>query len=139
MEKETEFQVQRKYPKYYAEETLFEKIRKYAQKAGIRAVFIVLLLYYAFKRKATPIWAKTTILGALGYFVSPIDVLPDITPFVGYSDDLGILMMALVTVAMFINEEVKLLAKSKLKAWFGEYNPNSLYEIESKIRKQMKE
>lgn len=67
------------------------------------------------KDEDTPIWAKTTIMGALGYFISPLDAIPDITPFVGYSDDLGILVAA---VATHIKDEHVEKAKETLKKWF---------------------
>ena len=37
---------------------------------------------------------------AIGYFVSPIDAIPDIVPVAGYTDDLGVLVLALVSVAL---------------------------------------
>ena len=67
----------------------------------------------------TPLWAKTTIYGSLGYFISPIDAIPDITPIAGYSDDLGVLVLALSTVATYINDDVKNAASKKMIDWFG--------------------
>ena len=48
-----------------------------------------LWLYYAAQRPQTPIWAKTTIYAALGYFILPVDIIPDLIPGAGYVDDLG--------------------------------------------------
>lgn len=67
----------------------------------------------------TPIWAKTTIYGALGYFVSPIDAIPDVTPIVGYSDDLGVLVLALATVSAYVKDEHVTKAKETLLRWFS--------------------
>ena len=53
-------------------------------------------------------------------FISPLDAIPDITPFVGYSDDLGVLALAVATVATYITEEVKNQATQKMKDWFGD-------------------
>lgn len=36
---------------------------------------------------------KALVIGALIYFINPIDVIPDITPFLGFTDDLGIVYM----------------------------------------------
>ncbi|WP_211605080.1 YkvA family protein [Vreelandella arcis] len=47
-------------------------------------------------------WAKTTIYGALGYFISPVDAIPDLAPIVGYADDIGVLAGALAMVAAHI-------------------------------------
>ncbi|MCX0419278.1 YkvA family protein [Clostridium perfringens] len=73
------------------------------------------------------------IIGALGYFIFPIDFLPDIAPIVGYTDDLGLLIPALGAVAFYIDDEVKEQAKKKLKDWFGEYEEDSLEDINEKI------
>ena len=72
-------------------------------------------------------------MGPLGYFIAPIDAIPDLTPIVGYSDDLGSLAMALAAVAIFIDDEVKDKARKKLKDWFGDYDESSLDEIQKKL------
>ena len=65
-------------------------------------------MYYTLQKPATPVWAKTMIIGALGYFISPIDLIPDFIPIAGYTDDLTALVAAIVAVAMYIDEDVKL-------------------------------
>lgn len=67
-----------------------------------------------------PMKNKAIIVGALGYFILPIDLIPDVTPGVGYTDDIGILLSALWQVSIFIDTDVKNQAKEKLKDWFGE-------------------
>ena len=47
----------------------------------------ILTLFYAFKDKRTPWYAKITALSSLIYLISPADLLPDIIPFAGYLDD----------------------------------------------------
>ena len=59
-------------------------------------------------------------MGALGYFISPFDAIPDMTPVIGYVDDLGVLTMALATVAAYISDDIKSKAKAKLAEWFSE-------------------
>ena len=125
--------IDNKYSNEYSEESFFDKIIKAAKKAGINVIYAALVLFYTFKKATTPGWAKTTIIGALGYFISPIDAIPDLTPVIGYSDDLGVLALALVTVAMFIDDEVKIKAKNKLKDWFGDYDEALLREVDEKI------
>ena len=46
-------------------------------------------------------------------------MLPDLTPLLGYTDDLSILAAALVTVASYITDEVKQQARDKMQTWFG--------------------
>lgn len=103
----------------YSDGNFWDKVKDFAIKAGKEVIEKALQLYYAAQNPETPAWAKGVIYGALGYFISPIDAIPDITPVVGYADDLGVLVAAASTVAMYINQDVKDKAKSKLKDWFG--------------------
>ena len=67
------------YIRFFSASNLWKKLRVYARKIGIKAVYTVLLLFYAYQRAETPSWAKNIILGVLGYFLSPIDAVPDLT------------------------------------------------------------
>lgn len=103
----------------YSDENFWQKLLNFAKKAGQGVIEKALWLYYAAQRSETPIWAKATIYGALGYFISPLDAIPDITPVIGYTDDLGVLAAAVVTVSMYITEDVKAKTAAKLRDWFG--------------------
>ena len=59
-------------------------------------------------------------LRALGYFISPIDVIPDFIPVVGFTDDIGVLAAAVVMAASYIDAEARAKADTKLAGWFGE-------------------
>jgi uncharacterized membrane protein YkvA (DUF1232 family) len=121
------------YIKKFSEVKLWEKMKHYTKIAGIKSTYTVLLLFYAFKRKETPSWAKNIILGTLGYLISPIDAIPDLSPIIGYTDDVGVLGFGLVTIAAYVNDEVRNNARGKLKKWFGEYDSSELAEIDSKL------
>lgn len=103
----------------YNESSFWEKVKTFAAQAGKEVIEKALWLYYAAQRQETPVWAKTIIYGALAYFVSPIDAIPDVSPAIGYVDDLGALSAAIGMVSLYINEEVKQQAKEKLNTWFG--------------------
>jgi uncharacterized membrane protein YkvA (DUF1232 family) len=122
-----------RYGKWFSEKALKTKLGRYASKAGVKTVYTVLLLYYAYQRKETPRWAKNIVLGALGYFLAPIDALPDLAPIVGYTDDIGVLGFGLVTVAAYVNKEVKDKARTRLKAWFKTYEEADLAEVDKRI------
>jgi uncharacterized membrane protein YkvA (DUF1232 family) len=107
------------YEKDYSEGSFWDKVKQHAIHAGSEVIEKALQLYYAAQEADTPLWAKTAIYSALGYFISPIDAIPDITPFVGFADDLGVLVVAVGTVALYINDDVKKKAKAKLAQWFG--------------------
>src|SRR5574344_920364 len=53
-----------------------------------------LSMYYCFRDEETPLWVKTSIVGALGYFICPIDAIPDAIPIVGWLDDAGVISAA---------------------------------------------
>lgn len=108
------------YQENFSDDGFWSKIAKYAKKAGKEVIEKALWLYYAAQNANTPTWAKGIIYGALGYFILPIDAVPDIVPVAGYTDDLGVIGTAIATVSMYINDDVKKLASQKLKDWFGE-------------------
>lgn len=123
----------KRYSAFFSENVFLNKVRDYFRQAGVKVVYSALLLFYAFRGKDTPIWAKNIVPGVLGYFIAPFDALPDITPIIGYTDDLGVLSFGLVTIACYINKEVRGKAKAKLGDWFGEYDEKQLIEIDAKL------
>lgn len=103
----------------YSEDKLWNKVAKYAKKAGSEVIEKVLWLYYAAQSPDVPLKAKAIMYGALGYFIMPLDAMPDVAPVVGYTDDLGVLAAAITAVSMYINEEIKEQARQKMQGWFG--------------------
>ena len=103
----------------YNENSFWKKIKKYGKKAGGKVIYTCLLLFYTTRKKETPTHVKATIYGALGYFISMIDVIPDITPFVGYSDDLMVILSALAIASSHIDDEVREKANERFKKVFG--------------------
>lgn len=122
-----------KYRSKFSLVKLWSKLRKVASNLGVKVVYTILLLFFAFRRKETPSWAKNIVLGTLGYFLSPFDAIPDLTPIVGYTDDIGILSFGLVTIAAYINDDVREKARKRLGTWFKNYNPEDLKEIDDKL------
>jgi uncharacterized membrane protein YkvA (DUF1232 family) len=106
-------------PEDYSEPRFREKLARVGRTAGRSLVEKALWLYFAARRPQTPSWARATIYGALAYFVLPIDAVPDLIPGIGYTDDLGVLAMAVVTIAMYIDDQVKAETARLLRRWFG--------------------
>ena len=96
-------------------------------------VYVALLLYYVLKDDAVAIKSKLTIAAALGYFILPTDAIFDLTPLLGYSDDLGVLLFALSQVSANITPQIKSKARAKLDQWFGEMEASELSDIENQM------
>ncbi len=122
-----------KFLKYYSDKSLWEKIRKFSKEAGAKVVYAVLLLYYAMGDKNVSIKNKVLIAASLGYFILPTDAIFDLTPIIGYSDDLGVLIFALTQIASSITPEVKEKARIKIKEWFSNVNESDLDDLENKL------
>ncbi len=129
-----------KYGKYFSENWLWSKLKKEAKAIGIGVTYPVLLLFYAFKRKDTPGWAKKVITGALGYFLFPFDLIPDpLLPIIGFTDDIMVLSAAMMVVTAYIDTAVVENAREKLTNWFGAYDSKQLDDIENAAKKNGKE
>lgn len=112
-----------KYNSHYSESGLWSKIKSVAKKVGSKTIYMVLLLHYVLKSPDVSIKEKTKIYGALGYFILPIDLIPDAIPFVGYSDDITALASILHSVWKNVTPEIKQQAQQKLKDWFDNKEP----------------
>lgn len=112
---------------------MIEKLKDKTVTAGKKVIYAVLLLYYTLQKENVPFKAKAVILGALGYFIAPFDAIPDFLPMIGYTDDFGALMMALATIAMYIDDEVKSKARLQLESWFGQVNDSDIAEVNTKL------
>ena len=60
-----------RYSKHFSEKSLWEKIKTYSKDAGVKVVYVALLLFYVMKDDAVAIKSKLTIAAALGYFILP--------------------------------------------------------------------
>lgn len=124
------------FARHYSGKGFLEKIVKYAKKAGIKLIYVGLLLYYTLDNPSLPKKLKALVMGSLGYFILPIDFIPDFIPIVGYTDDLGVLMAAIVVVALYIDGESKKKAKDKLVSIFGDIDEGILENIDKKIKEK---
>jgi uncharacterized membrane protein YkvA (DUF1232 family) len=114
------------YQQAYSEDSFWVKVKRFSLAAGREVVEKALILYYTLGEPGVPVWAKTTITVALGYFIFPADAIPNLTPAVGYADDLGVLVAALATVAMHVTPEAKRRASETLRTLFGDKTDESI-------------
>ena len=107
------------YAQYFSDTKLWTKLKKVARKAGRKAVYYVLVLYYVARDPAVPRSLKLKVLGALGYFILPLDFIPDVILGLGFTDDLAALAWALFTMRKYITPEIERKARERLREWFG--------------------
>ena len=74
----------------------------------------LLAAYYCAFDRATPLPVKATLLGAVAYFVLPVDSIPDVLPALGFTDDAAVLVMAIKLVAGHIRPDHHEMAREKL-------------------------
>lgn len=108
-----------KYAASYSQDGLFDKISKYAKNIGLNLINEALKLWYVTDNPNLPGKTKATIIGALGYLISPLDLVPDVIPVVGYTDDAGAVALAIAMAQAFIDQKVKDKAKAKIDEIFG--------------------
>ena len=109
-----------KYAKEFSEEGFWDKITSVLKKAGSEIIYKALQLFYATQNPACPLAIKGTIYAALGYFILPIDLIPDFIPVVGFSDDLLAIGAAIGMAHLYIDDNVIQLAQNKMRDFFGD-------------------
>ena len=68
-------------------------------------------LISALDNPATPTKMKALIIGAIGYILLPLDLIPDVMPAVGYTDDLASAAGVVAAVAAYSNFSLEELDK----------------------------
>ncbi|MBO4300851.1 MAG: DUF1232 domain-containing protein [Desulfovibrio sp.] len=106
------------YAQHFSDRQLWEKIARMTKKVGYEVLRSVLILYYTLENPELPGKVRAVILGALGYFILPVDLIPDFIPIVGMSDDIAIVAAAIAYASLYITQEAKDKAEAKLKMWF---------------------
>ena len=104
----------------YMPPSFWGRLASCIKSSGKRALEKTLYLYYALQSPNTPLWAKALIYLALGYFLLPLDLIPDFIPTIGYLDDLGVLTVVMYMVGRYITPEIKSLVRAKLEQQPGE-------------------
>ncbi len=108
-----------KYAKNYSDEGFLSKIKSAVKKAGANVIYKALQLFYVTQNPACPTKVKAAIFATLGYFIMPLDIIPDFAPIVGYTDDATAIAAALVIAHVYIDETVRQKAKETLQNFFG--------------------
>lgn len=90
-------------------------------------------MFYAFRRKDLPCYARGIVIGTLGYFLNPFDGIPDLSPLLGYTDDLGVLSFGLVSIAAHINDEIRIRARKGVQRIFRDVDLAQLQVVDARL------
>ena len=112
-----------KYGTYYSDNRLWKKIERVAKKVGATVLLPVFTLYYMLQDDKVSLQHKAYIVGALGYFILPIDLIPDgILPVIGFTDDIAVMTLVLKLVKDSIPPEIKARANQRVAEVMGTDN-----------------
>ena len=117
------------YANKFSQKEFVEKIARIAKRAGSKLVYAALILYYTLQSDKVSKTDKAIIIGALGYMISPLDVIPDAIPIAGLTDDLAVLLYVLKKVWTGIDPEILAQAREKLSKWFDEEEINDIQHL----------
>ena len=99
-----------RYEAEYSERGLFDKLSSVAKKAGLKVVYYALILYYALQSPKISVKEKALIIGALGYFILPVDLVPDVIAGAGFLDDAAALLAVIKMLTCIEDENGELIA-----------------------------
>ena len=112
-----------KYGTYYSDNRFWKKVERVAKKVGATVLLPVFTLYYMLQDDKVSLQHKAYIVGALGYFILPIDLIPDgILPVIGITDDIAVMTLVLKLVKDSITPEIKARANARVSEIIGTDN-----------------
>jgi len=121
------------YRKHYSDTSFAGKLKRTAKTAGMKVVYTALLLQYLMKSEDVSLKSKLLICAGLGYFILPIDLIPDFVPVIGYVDDLGVILLILGNMSSNITPEIKMKARENLHKWFNQTDEAELDHLEAQF------
>ncbi|MDE5750204.1 MAG: DUF1232 domain-containing protein [Duncaniella sp.] len=133
------------YADRYNPEEMWEKLKTQAAKAGQELVMMVLTMFYTIRDRIqgtnvaedVPMSDVLLLAGAIAYFVCPADLIPDVIPGVGYSDDLTALTFAYKKAFGIFTAASKGTALEKTAELLGDkFDPETAAKMTSKIINQ---
>lgn len=99
-------------------QSAFTLLMTHCKRIGRDGVRSALILWFAFQSDKTPLWAKSIILTALVYLVTPFDAIPDLIPG-GFTDDMAVILAAALQIAASIDPECEARADRVVSEWFS--------------------
>lgn len=107
------------YADKYSDENLLSKLKRVGKKMGGKLMYNVYVLYYVLKSRDVPVKVKAEIIGALGYVIMPLDLIPDFIPVAGFTDDLAAITFAVQMARAQITPAIQQKAEDKVYNTLG--------------------
>lgn len=104
---------------HYSDKKFLHKMKKLGGGLGNKAMQAAATLYVALRSPDMPKSSKLIVLGALGYFILPLDLVVDFLPLFGLTDDAFVILTALGKVYLSITDEMKEEAKGLIDSKLG--------------------
>ncbi|MGJ8645155.1 MAG: YkvA family protein [Luteolibacter sp.] len=107
------------FPEAFSVPGFWRVVRKLVKRGGRKLLSGALTLFFCMRDSETPAWAKSVIVGALGYLIFPMDFIPDTILGAGFTDDWSVIITAITTVAAHIKDEHRERASALTDRFFG--------------------
>lgn len=104
-----------RYGSFYSESRFWSKIKRITQRTGAELLRPVLQLFYLLQDGEVSLKRKAYIIGALGYFILPIDVIPDFIAVLGFTDDIAVMTLLLKELKDNLTPEIQERVDRKVK------------------------
>ena len=101
----------------------FEKIKDKARKLKGQTY----TLYLAYRHPATPWYAKVFAAVVVGYAFSPIDLIPDFIPVLGYLDDILLVPLGITLALKMVPEEARISAREQAEKELENSSPHGWF------------
>jgi uncharacterized membrane protein YkvA (DUF1232 family) len=119
----------KKYAKYYSEGDFLKKLSSVSGKLGSGLLYYFVVLYYLVSDKEIPFKTRLLFIAALGYFILPSDLIADVIPGLGFTDDLAFISYAFSTANDYITPELQEKARQRVDAILKNDNPGIAEEL----------
>lgn len=103
---------EKKHSRHYSERAFLRKIARFGNVVFLRDA---VAMFFCLKDPETPRTVKALIVAALGYFIFPLDAIPDLAPVIGFLDDAGVIAAALAAIVSRIQPRHREQAEGLLK------------------------
>ena len=119
----------KKYSKYYSEGDFLKKLSSASGKLGSGLLYYFVVLYYLVSDKEIPLKTRLLFIAALGYFILPSDLVADVIPGLGFTDDLAFISYAFSMANDYITPELQDKARQKVDAILKHDQPGTAEEL----------